>query len=70
MVQAVDQRTEADSYSLGFDGSKGFDWLQSTFRTFGGYGYSTSERLIGGKVYPFHSRTISAGAGGTITPLP
>ncbi|MCQ2205049.1 MAG: hypothetical protein MJZ15_11485 [Bacteroidales bacterium] len=70
VVQAVDQRTEADSYSLSFDGSKGFDWLQSTLRTFGSYGYSTSERLIGGTVYPFHSRSISVGAGGTITPLP
>ena len=70
VVQAVDQRTEADSYSLSFDGSKGFDWLQSTLRAFGGYGYSTSERLIGGTVYPFHSRSISVGAGCTITPLP
>lgn len=70
VVQAVDQRTEADSYSLSFDGSKGFDWLQSTLRTFGSYGYSTSERLIGGTVYPFHSRSISVGAGGTIAPLP
>ena len=70
VVQAVVQRTEADSYSLSFDGSKGFDWLQSTLRAFGGYGYSTSERLIGGTVYPFHSRSISVGAGGTITPLP
>ena len=70
VVQAANQRTEADSYSLSFDGSKGFDWLQSTLRAFGGYGYSTSERLIGGTVYPFHSRSISVGAGGTITPLP
>ena len=70
VVQAANQRTQADSYSLSFDGSKGFDWLQSTLRAFGGYGYSTSERLIGGKVYPFHSRSISIGAGGTITPLP
>ena len=70
VVQAVDQRTESDRYSLSFDGSKGFDWLQSTLRAFGGYGYSTSERLIGGTVYPFHSRSISIGAGGTITPLP
>ena len=70
VVQAANQRTQADSYSLSFDGSKGFDWLQSTLRAFGGYGYSTSERLIGGTVYPFHSRSISIGAGGTITPLP
>ena len=45
VVQAANQRTQADSYSLSFDGSKGFDWLQSTLRAFGGYGYSTSERL-------------------------
>ena len=70
VVQAVDQHTETDSYSLSFDGSKGFDWLLSTIRAFGGYGYSTSERLIDGTVYPFHSRSISFGAGGTITPLP
>lgn len=70
VVQAANQRTQADSYSLSFDGSKGFDWLQSTLRAFGGYGYSTSERLVAGMVYPFHSRSISIGAGGTITPLP
>ena len=70
VVQAVDQCTEANSYSLSFDGSKGFDWLQSTLRAFGGYSYSTSERLINNTVYPFHSRSISVGAGGTITPLP
>lgn len=70
VVQAVDRHTESDSYRLGFDGSKGFDWLLSTLRAFGGYGYSTSERLVGGTVYPFHSRSVSIGVGGTITPLP
>lgn len=70
VVQAVDQRTESDSYSLSFDSSKGFDLLQSTLRAFGGYSYSTNQRLIGGKVYPFHLRSISIGAGGTITPWP
>lgn len=70
VVQAIDQKTTSDSYSLGFDGSKGFDWLQTTIRAFGGYSYSQSERLISGELYPFHSRTVSIGAGGTITPLP
>lgn len=69
VVQAVDQSTKADSYSLGFDGSKGFDWLHTTLRAFGGYGYSSSNGLVGGTVYPFHSRSISTGVGGTITPL-
>ncbi len=69
VVQAVDQSTKSDSYSLGFDGSKGFDWLNATIRAFGGYGYFGSNCLIGGTVYPFHSHSVSVGVGGTITPL-
>ena len=70
VVQAVNQATTSDSYKLGFDFSKGFDWLQTTLRAFGGYGHSHSEQLIAGQLYPFNSRTISLGAGGTIMPLP
>ena len=70
VVQAVDQATTADSYNLSFDFSKGFDWLQTTIRAFGGYGHSHSEQLIADQLYPFNTRTISIGAGGTITPLP
>ncbi|MBQ8050677.1 MAG: TonB-dependent receptor [Bacteroidaceae bacterium] len=70
VVQAVNQATTSDSYKLGFDFSKGFDWLQTTLRAFGGYGHSHSEQLVAGQLYPFNSRTISLGAGGTITPLP
>jgi hypothetical protein len=70
VVQAVDQATRSDSYNLNLDFSKGFDWLQTTVRAFGGYGHSHSEQLIAGQLYPFNSRTVSLGAGGTITPLP
>lgn len=70
VIQAIDRKTTADRYNLGFDGSKGFDWLQATIRAFGGYSYGRSERLISKTLYPFHSQTISIGAGGTITPLP
>lgn len=70
VVQAVDQPTTSDSYNLNFDFSKGFDWLQTTVRAFGGYSHSHSERLIANQLYPFNSRTVSLGAGGTITPLP
>ena len=70
VVQAARQATTSDSYSLNFDFSKGFDWLQTTFRAFGGYSHSHSEQLIADHLYPFTSRTISLGAGGTITPLP
>ena len=70
VVQAVDQATKSDSYNLNLDFSKGFDWLQTTFRAFGGYAHSHSEQLIAGMLYSFSSRTVSLGAGGTITPLP
>lgn len=70
VVQAVDQETSSDRYSLGFDGSKGFDWLQTSIRAFAGYSYSQSERLIAKELYPFHAQTVSIGAGGTITPWP
>ena len=69
VVEAVARPTAADGYSVGADFSKGFDWLQSSFRLFGGYSGSASEQLIGGIVWPFRSRALSAGAGGTVTPL-
>ncbi|MBR4337751.1 MAG: carboxypeptidase regulatory-like domain-containing protein [Bacteroidaceae bacterium] len=69
VVEAVARPTAADGYSVGADFSKGFDWLQSSFRLFGGYSGSASEQLIGGIVWPFRSRSVSAGAGGTVTPL-
>ncbi|MBQ8737226.1 MAG: hypothetical protein IJY78_05315 [Bacteroidaceae bacterium] len=70
VVNAVDRRTVSDSYSVSGELSKGFDWLQSSLRAFGGYSASESERLVGGKVYALSSRTVSIGGGGTITPLP
>ncbi len=69
VVQAVDQRTTTDSYGVNFNASKGFDWMNTTFRIFGGYGGSKSERLIAGRVYPFSTDNYSIGGGGTITPL-
>ena len=56
VVQAVDRQTATNSYKLGFDASKGFDWLQTTLRAFGGYGYSTGELLIGVQVQAAPSR--------------
>lgn len=70
VVQAVDQHTTSDSYSVSTEASKGFDWLQSSLKAFGGFSTSSSEHLIGGVAYPFQSRTVSVGGGGTITPLP
>lgn len=70
VVQAVDQRTESNIYNIGFNGSKGFDWLQATLSAFVGYSYSTNNRLIDSTIYPFHSQSVSVGVGGAITPLP
>ena len=70
VVQAINRPTHTDQWSIGFDGSKGFDWLQTTVRAFGGYNYRKSEQIIGGELYPFHSTTTSLGLGGTVTPLP
>lgn len=70
VVQAVDRKTTSVNYGFGFDASKGFDRLQTTIRAFGGYNHSQSERLIDHEIYPFHARTVSIGAGSTITPLP
>ena len=70
VVQAVNQATTADAYNLNLDFSKGFDWLQVTVRAFGGYSQSHREQLTHAQLYPFNSRTVSLGAGGTITPLP
>ena len=56
--------------ALSAEGLRQKDWMQATIRSFAGYGYSQSERLIARELYPFHSRTVSIGAGGTVTPLP
>lgn len=69
VVQVVDRKTSADNFSFGFDGSKGFDSMQTTVRAFGGYSYRRSENLIDKQLYPFHSRAVSIGAGVTFTPL-
>lgn len=70
VVQAIDQGTTTDSYSIGANVSKGFEWLQCTVRAFGGYSRTEKELLVQQQLYPFHSQTISAGGGLTVTPLP
>lgn len=70
VVQAVARPTSTDSYNVGSEFNKGFDWLQTSLRFFGGYSCSASEQLIGGTVWPFRSRSLSGGTGVTITPLP
>lgn len=65
VVQAVDQPTTSDHYSLNCEASKGFDLLNSAIRIFGNYSFSRSERLIAENLYRFHSR--GAGFGGSLS---
>ena len=69
VVQAVDQPTVATSYSLSGEASKGFDFLRSTVRFFGGYGLSESERLISHSLYQYHAQGLSFGGSLSFSPF-
>ena len=68
VVQAVDQPSVATNYSLSGEASKGFDFLRSTVRFFGGYGLSESERLISQSLYQYHSQNIRFGGAVSFSP--
>lgn len=61
VVQAVNQPTVASSYGVNGEASKGFDFLNSSIRLFGGYSFSESERLIDRNLYRYDSRRFSFG---------
>ena len=69
VVQAVDQPTVAQTYSLNGEASKGFDFLRSTIRVFGGYGLSKSERLIAQSLYQYHTQNFRFGGALSFSPL-
>ncbi len=69
IVQVIDRHSESDTYSIETNGSKGFDWLQTSISFSANYRYMTSERLMGNDVYPFRSRFTSMGLGGSIVPF-
>lgn len=69
VVQAVDQPTVANRYSVNGDASKGFDFLRSTIRVFGAYSLTGSERLVAGSLYQYRAKTISCGGSLSFTPL-
>lgn len=70
IVQAVERKSVSDTYSIGFNGSKGFDWLQATVSTSANYSHTSSDRLMGGEVYPFQTDFINVGLEGSIVPFP
>ena len=69
VVQAVDQPTVASSYSLSGEASKGFDFLRSTIRVFGGYGLSESEKLISQSLYQYRVHNIRFGGALSFSPF-
>ena len=69
VVQAINQPTVAQTYSISGDVSKGFDFLHSNIRIFGGYRLSESERLISQNLYQYHAQDISFGGSLSFCPV-
>lgn len=69
VIQAVDQPTIADHYSINGEASKGFDFLSSSLRIFGSYSLSESERLITQSLYRFHAQWLSFGGSLSFSPF-
>ena len=69
VVQAINQPTVAQTYSISGDVSKGFDFLRSNIRIFGGYRFSESERLISQNLYQYHAQDISFGGSLSFCPV-
>lgn len=69
VVQAVNQPTISDNYSVSGDASKGFDFLRSTIRIFGNYSLSQSERLIADNLYQFQGQSFNYGGSLSFSPF-
>ncbi len=69
VIQAVNQPTVADSYGVNGEASKGFDFLRSTVRVFGGYNFSKSERLIADNLYQFNAQSLNFGGSLSFSPF-
>ncbi|MCQ2197693.1 MAG: hypothetical protein MJZ60_09260 [Bacteroidaceae bacterium] len=68
VIQAVDQPTVADNYSVNGEASKGFDFLRSSVRVFASYALTQSERLIADKLYQFNAQSLSYGGSLSFSP--
>ena len=69
VVQAVDQPTVAQNYSVSSDVSKGFDFLRSNIRMFCGYSLFESERLIAHNLYQYNAKNLSFGGSLAFSPV-
>ncbi len=68
VIQAVDQPTVADNYSVNGEASKGFDFLRSSVRVFASYALTRSERLVADKLYQFNAQSLSYGGSLSFSP--
>ena len=65
IVQAFNQPTRHDNYSLNGEVSKGFDFMRSSIRLFANYNLAKSERLIADHLYQYHAQ--GGGFGGSLS---
>ncbi|MBQ0021220.1 MAG: TonB-dependent receptor [Bacteroidales bacterium] len=68
VIQAVNQPTVADNYSVNGEASKGFDFLRSSVRVFASYALTQSERLIADKLYQFNAQSLNFGGSLSFSP--
>ena len=68
VVQAFDQPTTSDSYSISSEASKGFDFMRSTFRIFANYSLGESERLIADNIYKYRTTNLNYGGNLSFSP--
>ena len=64
----IDQPTQSENYGLGFTGSKGYGFWQTTFNISGGYNEGWGEQLIQNEILTYRSEGYNAGASVTTTP--
>ena len=68
VIQAVNQPTVADNYSVNGEASKGFDFLRSSVRIFASYALTQSERLIADRLYQFNAQSLNFGGSLSFSP--
>lgn len=68
VVQAFDQPTTSDSYSISSEASKGYDFMRSTIRIFANYSLGESERLIAGNIYKYRTTNLNYGGNLSFSP--
>lgn len=69
IITAISQPTVANRYRINGELTKGFDFLRSGIRIFGGSLFSDGEELIEGKLYHYDSWNVKFGGSLSFSPL-